>query len=112
MKCSMRAEALPGVGGWESAVSPPRRTGSQAKGFGEIEVDNVSFITIAKSEGNAELRILGSGYARCAVCVEKASLICFFFIFSLLQLHYHFAVIYVMLHTNNFQFQRQPSFSH
>ena len=26
---------------------------SQAKGFGEIEVDYVSFITIAKSAGNA-----------------------------------------------------------
>lgn len=39
----MRAEALYGTRGWESAVSP-----------GELaEVDNVSFITIAKSEGNA-----------------------------------------------------------
>lgn len=41
--CSMRAEALHGTRGWESAVSP-----------GELaEVDNVSFIAIAKSEGNA-----------------------------------------------------------
>lgn len=39
----MRAEALYGTRGWESAVSP-----------GELaEVGNVSFITIAKSEGNA-----------------------------------------------------------
>lgn len=39
----MRAEALHGTRGWESAVSP-----------GELaEVDNVSFIAIAKSEGNA-----------------------------------------------------------
>ena len=62
----MRAEAHP----WDTRVGErctPWRAGSQvaspkdvcgeassqAKGFGEIEVDNVSFITIAKSAGNA-----------------------------------------------------------
>ena len=38
--------------------------------------------------------------ALCAVCVEKASSICFF-IFSLLQLHYHFAVIHVIQTTSS-----------
>ena len=86
----MRTEALPEVGGWESAVSPPCRAGSPAKGFGEIEVDNVSFITIAKSEGNAELRILGSGYARCArYALKKLPRSVFFLYFH----YYNYTII-------------------
>ena len=67
----MRAETLPGVGGWESAVSPPCRAGSQAKGFKEIEVDNISLLPRVKAmlscitDSRRWLRTL------CAVCVEK-----------------------------------------
>ena len=70
--CSMRAEALHGTRGWESGVSP-----------GELaEVDNVSFITIAKSEGNAVVN-----YALATRAVRrmrwKSFLDLFFYIFTI-----------------------------
>lgn len=69
--CSMRAEALHGTRGWESAVSP-----------GELaEVDNVSFITIAKSEGNAVVNYALA--TRCAPYALKKLPRSVFYIFTI-----------------------------
>ena len=108
--CSMRAEAFHGTRGWESAVSP----GELARRLKALEKLRW---TMSVSLPLPRVKAMQSWITRwpralCAVCVEKASSICFFFVFSLLQLHHHFAVIHVMLHTNNFQFQRLHSFSH
>lgn len=112
--CSMRAEALPGVGGWESAA--PGELARRLKALEKlrrtmsVSLPRVKAMLLWITDSRRWLGTL------CAVCVEKRlPRTVFFFIFSLLQLHYHFALIYApykLICRNNFQFQCQHSFSH
>ena len=66
----------------------PWRAGSQAKGFGEIEVDNVSLITIAKSEGNAVVN-----YALATRAVRRMRWKSFLDLFFLYFHYYNYTII-------------------
>jgi len=99
--CSMRAEALPGVGGWQSVVSPGElahrlKALEKLRWTMSVSLPRVKAMLSWITDSRRWLCTL------CAVCVEKKPSSIWFFIFSPLQLHYHFAVIYVILHTSSF----------
>lgn len=79
--CSMRAEALHGTRGWKSAVSP----GEPARRLKALEKLRW---TMSVSLPLPRVKAMQSWITRwpralCAVCVEKASSICFFYIFTI-----------------------------